>query len=54
MGLSMLIHDAAYRPIGLPALFLSFSTGDEPTPSLAEFGAGRDELGRPLNGATLR
>lgn len=52
MGLSPLVHYTSYRCLGLPALFLPFNT-DELTRSLADLGAGFDELGLPLLGATV-
>ncbi|HEX5119993.1 MAG TPA: type I 3-dehydroquinate dehydratase [Pseudonocardiaceae bacterium] len=51
-GLSPLVHHTSYRSLDLPALFLPFNS-DELTDSLADLGAGLDELGLPLLGATV-
>jgi 3-dehydroquinate dehydratase/shikimate dehydrogenase len=50
--MSPLMHNTAYRLLGLPALFLPFSTQDLGR-CLAELTAGLDELGIPLRGATV-
>ncbi|MGH3388538.1 MAG: type I 3-dehydroquinate dehydratase [Actinomadura sp.] len=49
MSLCPLAHNTAYLSLGLPALFLPFST-DELTRSLDELSTGLDELGLPLHG----
>jgi 3-dehydroquinate dehydratase/shikimate dehydrogenase len=51
-SLATLIHNTAYQSLGLPALFLPFST-QELRSSLAGLSAGLDELGLPLCGATV-
>jgi 3-dehydroquinate dehydratase/shikimate dehydrogenase len=51
-SLSPLVHNTAYRSLGLPALFLPFSV-PEFGGSLDALSAGLDELGLPLRGATV-
>lgn len=52
MSLCSLAHNTAYLSLGLPALFLPFSTDELPR-SLDELSTGLDELGLPLNGLTV-
>jgi 3-dehydroquinate dehydratase/shikimate dehydrogenase len=49
---SPLMHNTAYRLLGLPALYLPFNTQDLGR-CLAELTTGLDELGMPLRGATV-
>jgi 3-dehydroquinate dehydratase/shikimate dehydrogenase len=51
-SLSPLVHNTAYQVLGLPAIFLPFSSG-ELTRSLAALRAGLDELGLPVGGMTV-
>lgn len=50
-SLSPLVHNTAYRSLGLPALFLPFDAAELPR-SLAVLGDGLRELGLPLLGVT--
>jgi 3-dehydroquinate dehydratase / shikimate dehydrogenase len=50
-SLSPLVHNTAYRSLGLRALFLPFTTEELPC-SLAVLGDGLHELGLPLQGVT--
>ncbi|MGH3345114.1 MAG: type I 3-dehydroquinate dehydratase, partial [Carbonactinosporaceae bacterium] len=51
-SLTPLVNNTAYRALGLPALFLPF-TSDELSRSLGELRVGLDELGLALKGATV-
>jgi 3-dehydroquinate dehydratase / shikimate dehydrogenase len=51
-SMSPLMHNTAYRLLGLPALFLPFNTPDLGR-CIAELTTGLDELGIPLRGATV-
>lgn len=51
-SMSPLMHNTAYRVLGLPAVYLPFSAQDLGR-CLAELTAGLDELGLPLRGATV-
>jgi 3-dehydroquinate dehydratase/shikimate dehydrogenase len=52
LSLASLVHNTAYRSLGLPALFLPFST-PELHSQLAELTSRLDDLGLPLCGATV-
>ena len=51
-SVSPLMHNTAYRLLGLPAVFLPFNAQDLGR-CLAELTTGLDELGLPLRGATV-
>ncbi|HET9893366.1 MAG TPA: type I 3-dehydroquinate dehydratase [Streptosporangiaceae bacterium] len=51
-SMSPFMHNTAYRLLGVPALFLPFSTADLGR-CLSELTTGLDELGMPLCGAAL-
>ena len=52
MSLAPLVYNTAYRSLGLPALYVPFST-DDLRRSLDELKPGLDRLGLPLSGATV-
>lgn len=52
MSLAPLVYNTAFRSLGLPALYVPFSTGDLRR-SLDELEPGLDRLGLPLSGATV-
>jgi 3-dehydroquinate dehydratase/shikimate dehydrogenase len=51
-SLCPLAHNIGYQSLGMPALFLPFSTGDL-AESLAALGPGLDEVGLPLRGLAV-